>query len=203
MGGPCPRAVDTGVIFDTRVHGRHFECRGHGPWKRVVCIELYCSFLSVTDGPHLTQCGLSPGLYLRTKWHLDASSCLATTDMDRKFGAVPLLAGGTGSPSSIMWDGPRLTSIPSFIVIHPTVWPQYPQHYRHDRQNAPMAYGEPFCNRGRQKAHNRWTPARITVPLNPTQPNPRQTPQNSIQLVYGPSPCASVLARLTFEILTT
>ena len=30
--------------------------------------------------PHLTQCGLGRGLP-RTKWHLDPSSRLATTDM--------------------------------------------------------------------------------------------------------------------------
>ena len=38
-------------------------------------------------GPHLTQCGLGRG-YLRTKWHLDPSSRLATVDMDRKVGAA-------------------------------------------------------------------------------------------------------------------
>ena len=30
----------------------------------------------------------------------------------------------TGSPSNTMWPGPRPTSLPSGIVIHPTVWPQ-------------------------------------------------------------------------------
>ena len=39
--------------------------------------------------------------YLRTKWQLDPSSRLATTDMDRKLGAallcpVPLFGGGMG-----------------------------------------------------------------------------------------------------------
>jgi len=41
-----------------------------------------------------------------------------------KLGAVPLWGGGTGSPSNAMWPGIRSTSIPSFILIHPTVWPQ-------------------------------------------------------------------------------
>ena len=31
-------------------------------------------------GPHVTQCGLR----IKWKWHLDPSSRLATTDMDRK-----------------------------------------------------------------------------------------------------------------------
>jgi len=46
--------------------------------------------------------------------------------MGRKLGeAVPLRGGGAGSPSNIMWPGQRPTGMPSFIVIHPTVWPQY------------------------------------------------------------------------------
>jgi len=44
-------------------------------------------------GPHLTQCGLGEA-YLRTKWHLDPSSSLATTDNGRKLAAVPF--GGRG-----------------------------------------------------------------------------------------------------------
>jgi len=32
---------------------------------------------------------------------------------------------GAGSPSITMWPGPRPTCIPSFILIRPTVWPQY------------------------------------------------------------------------------
>ena len=62
--------------------------------------------------------------YLRTKWHLHPFSRLATTDMGRKWGAVPL-GGRAGSPSNTMWPGQRPTSMPSFILIHPTVWPQY------------------------------------------------------------------------------
>jgi len=48
-------------------------------------------------GPHLTQCGLGRGLYVRTKWHLDTSSRLATTDMGRKSGStVPFLGEELG-----------------------------------------------------------------------------------------------------------
>jgi len=32
--------------------------------------------------------------------------------------------GGTGSWSNTTWPGPRPTSLPSGILIHPTVWPQ-------------------------------------------------------------------------------
>jgi len=38
---------------------------------------------------------------------------------------VPLSMGGAGSPSNTMWPGTRPTSIPSCILIHPIVWPQY------------------------------------------------------------------------------
>jgi len=37
---------------------------------------------------------------------------------------VAFLGRGAGSPSSIMWPGPRPTSMPSAILIHPAVWPQ-------------------------------------------------------------------------------
>jgi len=35
------------------------------------------------------------------------------------------LGMGAGSPSNTMWPGPRPTCTPSFILIHPTVWPQF------------------------------------------------------------------------------
>ena len=33
--------------------------------------------------------------------------------------------GRAGSPSNTVWPGPRPTRMPSFILIRPTVWPQY------------------------------------------------------------------------------
>ena len=44
--------------------------------------------------------------------------------MSRKLGTVPLL-GNAGSPANTMWPGPRPTCVPSVILIHPTVWPQF------------------------------------------------------------------------------
>jgi len=32
---------------------------------------------------------------------------------------------GAGTPSSTMWPGPRSTSVPSSVFIHPAIWPQY------------------------------------------------------------------------------
>jgi len=64
--------------------------------------------------------------YLRTKWHLDPSSCLATIDMGRKWGCcAPFEVWEAGSLSNTMWPGPRPTFVPIGILIHPTVWPQY------------------------------------------------------------------------------
>ena len=48
---------------------------------------------------------------------------------------MPLLGRGAWSPSNTKLPGPRPTSIPSFILIHPTVWTQYINvKYRTDRQ---------------------------------------------------------------------
>ena len=74
--------------------------------------------------PHLTQCGLPSGVLIHPAvWPRQ-------TWAEKWVGAaVPLSVGGAGSPSNIMWHGPRPTSIPSDILkkilIHSTVWPQY------------------------------------------------------------------------------
>jgi len=39
--------------------------------------------------------------------------------------AMPPFWWAAGSPSNTMWPGPRPTYVPSGILIHPTVWPQY------------------------------------------------------------------------------
>ena len=52
--------------------------------------------------------------YLRTRWHLDPSSCLATTARHRtKRGGddVPLSGRGSWVQSNTIWPGPRPTSV--------------------------------------------------------------------------------------------
>ena len=50
---------------------------------------------------------------------------LATIDAGRKVGAaVPISAGGAGSPANTLSHGSMPTSVPSGILVHPTVWPQ-------------------------------------------------------------------------------
>ena len=73
--------------------------------------------------------------YLRTKRHLDPSNRLATIDMVENWGLLCPF-GGARSPSNTMWPGRRPTSIPSGMLIHPTVWPQHTVTDRTDRQRS-------------------------------------------------------------------
>ena len=79
--------------------------------------------------------------YLHTKWHLDPSSHFAATDIGRIVrGLCPFGARGAGSPSNTVWPAPRPTCMPSFILIHPTVWPQCTNVTdRTDRQDRTVA----------------------------------------------------------------
>jgi len=92
-----------------------------------------CAPLREGPGPHLTQHGQGRGL--------DPPSRLATTVMGRKLRAVPLSGAGARSPSNTMWSGTRPTCATSFVLIHPTDWPQYTnvadrQTDRTDRQRS-------------------------------------------------------------------
>jgi len=49
---------------------------------------------------------------------------LATADIGRKFGGCANLGGAGSSPNTIS-PGLRPTFVPSGILIHPVVWPQY------------------------------------------------------------------------------
>jgi len=74
--------------------------------------------------PHVTHVAWAEA-YLRTKWRLDPSGRLATTDMGRKLeggGSAPW--GGARSLSNTMLPGPRPTFVVSGILIHPDLWPQ-------------------------------------------------------------------------------
>jgi len=42
----------------------------------------------------------------------------------RKGGCYAPFTRGAGSPANTMWPGPRSTSIPSGVFIHPAIWPQ-------------------------------------------------------------------------------
>jgi len=95
--------------------------------------------------------------YLCTKWHLDLSGRLATIHGPKIGGCAPVGEVGAGSPPNTMWEGLRATSVQSFILIHPTVWPQYTnatdrQIDRTEKQdNGTIAQGERFYKRLAQK----------------------------------------------------
>ena len=55
-----------------------------------------------------------------------------------------------GSPSDIMLPRPRSTSVPSGILIHPTIWPQYTNVT--DRQTG--LAGQRSCSIGRTVTYN-------------------------------------------------
>jgi len=81
-----------------------------------------CPFLREELGPDLTQCGLGEGLSPYQVASLFTSH-LAITDMGQKSGSVPLW-GELGPPSNTVSPGPRPSSVPSGILIHPAIWPQ-------------------------------------------------------------------------------
>ena len=74
---------------------------------------------------------------------------LATVVVGRKVGGGLLRhVQGSWVPSNTNWPGPRPTSVPSGILIHPTVWPQYTNATRQtgrQTNNGPIAHGEPYC----------------------------------------------------------
>ena len=60
--------------------------------------------------------------YLHTKWHLHPYSRLAQQTWAKNWG---LCSFGERELSNTMWLASRPTSMPSFTLIHSTVWPQY------------------------------------------------------------------------------
>ena len=62
----------------------------------------------------------SDEVYFRTKWRLHPSSRLATIDGPKiGWGGCAFSSGVAGSPSNTKSPGPRPTSIPSGILVHP------------------------------------------------------------------------------------
>jgi len=96
------------------------------------------------------------------EWHLDSYSLLTTTHQRhnkhrQKIGGCTFFFWGGGGLVPIyntMWSGQRSIFVPSGILIHPAVWPEYTDVT--DRQtgqtdNGRIAQGEPFCKRFAQK----------------------------------------------------
>ena len=84
---------------------------------------LQCPFLGETSS-YLTQCRLGRDLppYQLPSGILIHPAVWPQQTWVKIGGSAPFW--GSWSPSSIIWFGPRTTSIPSGILIHPAVWPQ-------------------------------------------------------------------------------
>ena len=74
------------------------------------------------------------------------SSAVAEMDGHNRYGPksaggadVPLSVEAAGSPSNTMSPGPRPTSVPSGILMHPAFWPHI---------QGPKIRGVPFFGRG-------------------------------------------------------
>jgi len=106
--GPRSTSVPSGIYIHPSIcHNRHGPETGG------------CALFRGTAGSPSNNVAWAEA-FLHTKWHLDPSSHLATTDMGRKLGG-----GELGPHLTQCGRGPRPTCMPSFILIHPTVWPQY------------------------------------------------------------------------------
>jgi len=108
--GPRPTCVPSGILIHAAVWPQQ-TWTGKWGWGLSLLGEL---------SPRLTQCRWSEANF-STKWHLDPSSHLATTDMGRKLGGCAPL-GELGPYLTQCRPGP--TCLPSGILIHPAVWPQ-------------------------------------------------------------------------------
>jgi len=114
--GPRPTSVPSGILNYPAV------------WPQQTCAEKWWAVpLFRGSWVPIYQNVTWAEANLRTRWHLDPSSHLATIDVGHKVGeAVVLLFWGVaGSPSNAIRPEPRPTSMPSVILIHPTIWPQY------------------------------------------------------------------------------
>jgi len=85
-------------------------------------------------GPHLTQCRLGWGLPLYQVASWSNQPCGHNRHRPKIGRLCPFGERGSGSPSNTMWPWSRPTCMPSFILIHPTIWPQYTNVTQTDRQ---------------------------------------------------------------------
>ena len=104
--GPRPTSVPSGILIHPAIWPQQTWAEN---WGRV------CAPFS----------GEGSWAYLCANCHLDPSSCLATIEIGQKFGELcPLFWGRGAGYTSNMLLGPRPTSLPSGILIHPAIWPQ-------------------------------------------------------------------------------
>jgi len=114
--------------------GRHLYSAGRPSRWALAHILVFCLFVSESISLEPLN-GSAPNSYGRRDWFL-AQTSLNVKDNSRAVHYLhPKSRVGCrllcpfpwvgGSPSYTMSPGPRPTSVPSGILIHPTVWPQY------------------------------------------------------------------------------
>ena len=104
-------------------------CRVPDVWTLSTVVECWCEkvffqwqswYLAQSAGRIITV--WNSGQVLSSNWHRQP---FGHKRHGPKIGVVPLFWRGDGSLCNTMWPAPRPTSVPSGILIHPTVWPQY------------------------------------------------------------------------------
>jgi len=125
--GPRPTSMPSAILIQPDV------------WPQQTCSKNwgFCPLLGEGAGsPSNTK---SPGLGRGLPPYQMASQSIQPFGHNRygpKIGGCALWGGGAGSLYNKLWPGPRLACMPSFILIHPTVWPQYTNvSDRTDRQD--------------------------------------------------------------------
>ena len=149
--GLCPVFFWGGELGLNRTQSR----LGRG-YLHTKCHLSPCSRLAATDigrklgncaplgewelGPHLTQCRLGRGIppYQMASWYIQPFG--HNRHGPKIGGSAPFLGRGARSPYSTKSPGPRPTSIPSGILIHPTIWPQ--QIWAENWEAVPLWGGE-------------------------------------------------------------
>ena len=98
--------------------------RTHSP-NRLAWPEVWRPALSLYTSHEPDDYGHVDSTYLGTKWHVDPYRSLDIIDRGRKLDVCPFWGAGSQSNTNYtMLPGPRPTSVPSGILIHPGVWPQ-------------------------------------------------------------------------------
>jgi len=100
--------------------------RCHNLWQRLpdsqlACRCVECLYRSVLRAVLVAQFGNFCNVLYKSSAVAEMGDRLAILGMGRNWGEAAVAAG---SPSNTMWPGSRPTSLPSGILIHPTVWPQ-------------------------------------------------------------------------------
>ena len=115
LPGPRPTSVPSGILINPAIWPQQTRAENWG---------LLSPPPFGAMGPHLTQCRLGRGLpYQVASW---SNQLFGHNRHGPKIGGCATLGRGEPwSPSNAIWPGPRPTSMLSFTLMHPTVWPQY------------------------------------------------------------------------------